>query len=125
MGYDSTQEDRLWAMLSYVLLFVASFIAPLVIFLVKKDNSKFVAYHALQSLLLVGGLVVLTIAVNIIGAILTAIHLWLLAVPLFLVLGLVGLGAFVLVIIAAIKSYGGEWYEMPVVGKIARQQVGV
>ena len=126
MGYDSTQDDRLWAMLNYVLSLFFPLVAPLVIFLVKKDSSKFVGFHALQALILNGGLGVLWVAIVILSFLLGALGpLALLTIPLWMVLGLLGLAAFVFTIVAAIKSFAGEWYEIPLVGKIARQQVGV
>ena len=45
-----TQGERNIAMLSHVLAFFTSFIGPLVIFLVKKDESKFISNHAKESL---------------------------------------------------------------------------
>lgn len=55
-SYDSapvaSQEDKTMAMLAYVLGIVTGFLGPLVIWLMKKDQSKFVGYHALQALLL-------------------------------------------------------------------------
>ena len=40
------------AMLAYILGIFTGFIGPLVLWLIKKDQSKFVAFHALQALLL-------------------------------------------------------------------------
>jgi uncharacterized membrane protein len=126
VSYDSTQDDRLWAMLSYVLSLFFPVIAPVVVFFVKKDTSKFVGFHSLQALILQGGLAVLSIGLVILSTILGMLGpLALLAIPLWLAVWVLGLVAFVFTIIAAIKSYSGEWYEIPVVGKIARQQVGV
>jgi uncharacterized Tic20 family protein len=51
-----TDEERLWAMLAHLLallgyvVWLGAYIAPLVIYLVYKDKSQFVAFHALQSL---------------------------------------------------------------------------
>lgn len=126
MQYDTTQDDRLWAMLSYLLAFIASFIAPLIIYLVKKDSSRYVAFHALQSLLLHAAAAVVGIACFVAAAVFGMLGpLVLLAIPLFLVQLAVGIGLMVLLIVAAIKSFGGEWYEIPYVGRIARRQVGV
>jgi uncharacterized membrane protein len=113
-------------MLNYLLSLFFPIVAPLVVFLVKKDTSKFTGFHALQALILQGGLVVLSIAMVILSTILGMLGpLALLAIPLWIAVWVLGLVAFVFTIVAAIKSYSGEWYEIPVVGKIARQQVGV
>ena len=120
MSYDSTQDDRLWAMLSYVLGIVTWFIGPLILFLVKKDSSKFVGFHAMQGLIMYGALSVLWVGTSVLSGI-----LGLLAAPLWFLAPVASLAVFIFAIIGAIKSYAGEWYEVPLVGKMARQQVGV
>jgi uncharacterized membrane protein len=84
-----------------------------------REKSRFVAFHALQSLyfqlaLLVTGLilVLLTFVSCGIGAFVTA--------PLAIV---ASVGALVFIIVAAIKANAGEWYEYWLVGKWARQSV--
>jgi len=47
--YIPTQDEKTFALLAHVLGIFSGFIAPLVFFLVKRD-SKFVSFHALQSL---------------------------------------------------------------------------
>src|SRR5205809_2418699 len=48
--YVPTSDDKTMAILSHVLTFVASFVAPLIIYVVKKDNSTFATDHAKESL---------------------------------------------------------------------------
>jgi uncharacterized Tic20 family protein len=45
-----TSDEKTMALLAHVLTFVFPILAPLVIYLVKKDESSFVAYHAKESL---------------------------------------------------------------------------
>src|SRR5437660_11609342 len=45
-----TQDERTMAMLAHVLAIFSSFIAPLVVYLLKKD-SRFVSFHSLQVLI--------------------------------------------------------------------------
>ncbi len=100
-----TQDERTMAALSHGLSFVeGGLIGPLIVYLVKKDESQFVAFHALQSLYF--GLA-------------------------FLVISTVtcGLGAILLVwpylifeAIATMKAWEGEWYELPLVGRYAREK---
>ena len=114
-GPGLSQDDRTMAMLAYLLGIFTGFIGPLVIWLIKKDTSKFVAFHAMQAL-------VLHAVVNI-GYILSAILLVVLIgglmLPVFSVLGLV------FSILAGIAANKGEWYEIPVIGKYAHQFAGV
>jgi hypothetical protein len=65
-----TADDKLWAMLAnlsalagYVVGF-GQYIAPLVIYLVYKDKSKFVAFHALQTLYFQLGLLVIVLVIS-------------------------------------------------------------
>ncbi len=43
-------DEKTIAILSHLLTLVAGFVAPLIIYLIKKDESSFVAYHAKESL---------------------------------------------------------------------------
>ena len=52
-GIVLTQDERTMGTLAHVLQLVGGWIAPLVIFLVKR-NSRFISFHALQVLLLQG-----------------------------------------------------------------------
>ena len=114
-GPRGRDDDHLWALLSYLLTFVAGFIAPLVVYLVKKDESPYVRFHSAQSLNMAitgliygfGGLVfglVLGIATHGLAL--------LLIVPLFIAYALAHL---VFLILACIKANQGELYRVPAV----------
>ena len=117
-SYDSaplaSQEDKTMAMLAYLLGIVTGFVGPLVIWLMKKDQSKFVGFHALQALLLHA---VVTLG-YILSAVLFIVIIGFFTMPLFGVLSLV------FSIIAGLAANRGEMYEIPIIGKIARQQSG-
>lgn len=120
-----SDDERLWAMLAHLLTLVGytvwlgAYIVPLVIYFVFKDKSPFVAFHALQSLLfqlmlLVVGAFCLMMSLTIVLACL--------AVPLIIV---VGVGALIYIIVAAIRAHKGELFEYWLVGRWARQIVGI
>ena len=44
-----TSDEKMIALLSHILTFVAPILAPLIIYLVKKDESEFVASHSLEN----------------------------------------------------------------------------
>ncbi len=112
-SYDTTQDERLWAMLAYLMTFIAPILPPLVIYAVKRDRSKFVAFHALQSVFM--GLAV--IVVMQLGHVIP---------PLFpLLASVTWVAGLVYSIVAAIKAYDGEWYEVLLVGAWAGKQAGV
>ncbi len=116
-----TDEERLWAMLAHLLallgyvIWVGAYVAPLVIYLVYKDKSSFVAFHALQSLFF-------QLALLVLAAICIPLIFCLVGIPLVFLLSV---GALAYVIVAAIKAHNGELFEYWLVGKWARQIVGI
>lgn len=102
---EPSQDDRVLAAVSHGLSFVeGGIVGPLVVYLLKKDSSEFVAFHALQSLYLGVAFLVLSVVTCGIGAV---VLVW----P-YLIFSA----------IAAFKSYEGEWYELPLVGRYARER---
>jgi uncharacterized Tic20 family protein len=115
-------DEKLWGMLAHLLtllgyiVMLGQYIAPLVIYLVYKDRSQFVAFHALQALFFQ----LLALAVSVALILFSVITLGLgvlLAVPLAIALAIAVL---VYMIIAAIQANNGVWYELPIVGRWAR-----
>ncbi len=99
-----SNEERLWATGSHAVSFVeGGIIGPLIIYLVKKDSSPFVAFHALQSLYfgLIFLVLMLVTFITIIGPIAVGVAYW------------------VFEIIACVKAYNGEWYCLPLAGNWA------
>lgn len=107
-----SQDDKTMAMLAELLPIVTGFIGPLVIWLIKKDQSKFVAFHAMQALFF-------HLALNVVMFVLGITIILALAAPAVWLVGII------FSVIAGLAANRGEWYELPVVGKIARQQVGL
>ena len=126
--------------LAHVLQLVGGWIAPLVIFLVKR-NSRFISFHALQVLLLQGVyfLFMMIIMGGFFAVVLAGVafrqpiadHSSFPPVFLFLFpmiwLGMMGWWIFMLVvaIVYGIKAGKGEWAEYPVLGGIARKILGI
>ncbi len=110
-------EARTWAMLAHIIAAIASlmsagtiaFVAPLVIWLVYKDRSALVGYHGKQNLNLQ-----ITTLVFLAGAVLIGIVT--LGFGLFITLpvwGLYALYALIISIVAGVKAYNGEYYQIP------------
>jgi uncharacterized membrane protein len=87
-----------------------------------EKQSRFVRFHAFQSLLLHGAFFVLWVGFVVIGFVVSSVA-GILSVVLLPIEILVGLGLLALVIFMMIKANGGEEYELPVIGKTARQWV--
>ena len=95
-----TSDEKTLALISHIVTLVSQFIAPLIIYLVKKDESSFVAAHAKESLNF--QLTVLIICILLIVTVIGILLLW-----------IVGIYVFVLVIIATIRASEGKLYRYP------------
>jgi uncharacterized Tic20 family protein len=132
-----SQNERAIAMLAHVLQIFTWFVGPLIIYLVKRD-SRFVAFHALQALMLQGicfvGGILMTIgwfAVPIAGTALEggpgkSSNGPPVVVIVFLALfGLLSIGMMLLMLVVSIvygiKAANGEWAEYPLIGRLARR----
>ena len=98
--YTPTSDEKTLALLAHLLTVFSSFIAPLVIYLVKKDESPFVAAHAKESLNFQISVFIICVA------------LFLTIIGIFL-LWLVGILSLVLVIVATIRASEGKLYRYP------------
>lgn len=95
-----TSDEKTMAVLSHILTLVAPVLAPLIIYLIKKDESPFIAEHARESLnfQITVFIVCFILVITIIGILLV----WLIAIV-----------ALVLVIIATIRASEGKLYKYP------------
>ena len=127
--YIPTQDEKTFALLAHVLGIFSGFIAPLVLFLVKRD-SKFVSFHALQSLawhviyfvLVFGAMIVFFVSLIVSGGFHSGGH----AEPPFAFFGFFGIfwlfamgGGIlniILGIVYGIKAHNGEWAQFPLLG---------
>ena len=97
-------QPNLAAALSYVLGFITG-----IYFWVTEKENKFVRFHAMQSLLS-------SVAVIIINRILVYTP--------SLISGLFSLAVFIVWLMLIYKAYNNETWELPVIGGIAKQQIG-
>jgi uncharacterized membrane protein len=130
----TTQDERTMAVLAHALQLVGGWIAPLVIFFVKRQ-SRFVSFHALQVLFL--QLCYLVVSVCLMAFWISGILLAVLrthggnnALPTaaffvfpFIWLGFMGIwvGTVVIAVVYSVKAGRGEWAEYPVIGRWARR----
>ena len=105
-----------------LLSYVVGWVTGLIFFLIEKEN-KFVQFHAMQSMVVFGGLFVLNIVMTVFMGILAAVSLGLL-IPLFsLVNSLMMLAGLILWILLMVKAHQGEKFKLPVVGDIAEKNI--
>src|SRR5215212_9214523 len=88
-----------------------------------EKQSRFLRFHAFQSLLFHAALFVIGIAAQIINVILAVAHLGIVGLLVSLLLGLIGLAGLALSVVLMIKAYNGEEWELPTIGAMARQWV--
>lgn len=106
-------DDRTWAMLAYLSPIVVSFIGPLIIFFVKKDESPFVRHHAAQSLNMIITSTVYSI-VLLVAAVVGGIVSHGAGFVLFFLVWLgVGILTLVYLVIATVAANRGELYRVP------------
>ena len=122
-------DSNLGAMLCYILNFVCCLGLVLsIIFVITEKENRFVKFHAVQSLLLLALEIVAGIVIQILGMILSlALNMvnmsWIAGLLTWLLGCLVLLIYLILVVVAGIKAYGGQWYKLPIVGEFAWKAV--
>jgi len=104
----ASNDEKLWAALSHILALAGvQLLAPLIIYLVKKDRSAFIRDHARESLNF-------QISILIYGAVLAALFFTIILIPLVYI-GAFALPLFdlVMVIVATIKAASGDPWRYP------------
>jgi uncharacterized membrane protein len=100
-------DENIIAAVSYLL----GFFTGIPIYLMYKEKSKFVSFHAVQSTILFGGIFILDmiLMITLVG---------------ILLIPFVGLGSLVLWIWLMYKAYQGEKYKLPKIGNMAEKYAG-
>ncbi len=94
-----------------------------IVFLVIEKGSRFVKFHAVQSLLLCLAWIVLWFGLTMVGLVASRLPFGFVINILLLFVNLaVMFGGFALWIIAVIKAFQGQQWKMPYIGDIAEQQ---
>lgn len=109
-GGPLTSDERNMALFAHLGGLLLGFLAPLVIFLMKKDESRFVRHHAADALnLQIAGLIVVT-GISLVSCVLSfiviGIFTFFLIIPWWIVM-------VVFAILAAVAANKGEWYKIP------------
>jgi uncharacterized protein len=129
----SPADERTWAMLAHLSVLinlVTGILGPVVAFLIYiifKDRSRYVAYHAMQSLLLqlivwVGGGFLIGAAWTVAG-LLSVIVVGLLLMPIACLLSFIPLIAPIYGIIGAVKTSNGEDFRYWLIGDWVRGEL--
>src|SRR3954449_1347312 len=105
-----SKDERVLATLLYVSSFFTVFIGPLIIWLLKKDESSFIDSHGKEYFnFLISYTVYSIVSVILMIVLIGLLTIW-----------LVGIYAFVFTIIAAVKAYDGKEYRIPLVFRLIK-----
>lgn len=106
---EATKDDKQWAMFVHLSAILTTytlgmgFLGPLILWLIKKDQSKYIDYHAKEAL---------NFQLTILILELISIPLICVVVGIFLLIGL-GVFSLVMSVIAGLKANNGERYRYP------------
>jgi uncharacterized protein len=138
---EPSSDEKTMATLAQVLQIIGSWIAPLIIYLIKRD-SKFVSFHAVQALLwqimvLIIWMITMVVWFGVIFSLVFAhgghpqpsnvppVRIFLGFGAIWLAVMIIGVANLFLGIFYGIKASNGKWAEYPIIGKLARRIVGV
>lgn len=98
-----TSDEKTFAIIANISPLLFGFIGPLVIFLIKKDQSKFVRENARHAL---------NFQISVLIYAIISLFLMLFIIGFFLII-ILAISNFILIIIGAIKASNGEIYSYP------------
>ncbi len=104
-------EPNVAAGLSYIL----GWITGLVFFLSEKRN-RFVRFHAMQSIILSGGITVIWLAIQLVSIILPTLGL-----ILGCLTSILGLVVFITAIVCLVNAFQGKYFKLPIIGDYAEK----
>lgn len=103
-GTEADKDARMWAMLCHLLGLFTSFIGPLIIWMLKKEENSFIDNQGKEAL----NFQITVLIASIVSGLLTVV-----CIGVFLAIA-VGILDVVFCIIACVKSNSGEAYRYPV-----------
>lgn len=98
-----TSDEKNIALLCHIGTFFGGFIVPLIVWLIKKEESEFITRHAKESLNFQISLLIYIVASSVLMIILIGVFL----------MFAVGIFAFITVILATVAASGGKDYKYP------------
>jgi uncharacterized Tic20 family protein len=116
VAYDGVgPEDRTNGMLVHLLALLTGWIGVLIIWLVKKDQSRFVDFHGREALNFMISFFLYALGLMAVALVVGVVTLGLgmfIIFPVFIILGITQL---VLEIMACLAANRGEWYRYPMI----------
>ena len=100
----TSSDENTMAALAHGLAIFAGFLGPPIILLVKGNESNYVKHHAVEAL---------NFSITVFLAVIVSAVLMIVLIG-FLLLPVIGIGALILHILAAVAASRGEWYRYPI-----------
>lgn len=102
------RDERIFAAAIYAISYFTAFIGPIVIWIIKKDESEFVNFHGKQYFNFLISYIIYFVVSGILAVLLIG----------FLFIWILGILQLVFTIVAAIKAFEGKHYEIPFLIKV-------
>lgn len=118
--YVPNDDERLMGMLIHLLNLLTGFIGPLILWLIKKDESRFIDHHGKEALNFAISLLIYStclVALFIVVGVLTLGIGFLVLMPLFFAFGV---AVWIFEILACVQAYQGSWYHFPLTIRFIR-----
>lgn len=127
----SASDERTWAMIAHLSILANLFtgflgpVIPLVIYLVYKDRSRYLAFQSLQAFVFqlvawVGAGILATIAWTISGVLVAAFFIGCLLMPLALIITVIPIAALIYGVIGAVQANQGQDFRYWLIGDWVR-----
>jgi len=108
--YGSTEEERTLGRLCHLLSLLTGFLGPLILWLVKKDSSRFVDHHGREALNFQLTILLATVCLGALTFVLIFFVVGIVFIPVMMVVATL---AIVAEILAAVAAQRGEWHRYP------------
>src|SRR5690625_3826945 len=108
MFNETKNEEKILAMLLFLLSFFTAIVGPLIIWLLKRNDSVYIDHYGKEYF----NMIISYFVYGIIASILMFVGIGFVIAPVLAIMG------FVFTIVAAIKAYQGEYYRIPLIFRL-------
>jgi uncharacterized Tic20 family protein len=108
-----SEDDRTMGMLIHLLAMLTGFIGVLILWLIKKDESRFIDYHGKEALNFMISMLIYSLGLMALMMVVGVLTLGFGFFILFPVYFILIMGSLVLEIMACLAAYRGEWHRYP------------
>lgn len=105
-----TEEDKTLGLVCHLLGIFTGFLGPLILWLVKKDSSPYIAHHGREALNFQLTLLLCFLGLGAVTVVLMFVFVGIFLIPVIIVLRILALVA---EIMAAVAAQKGEWHRYP------------